>query len=133
MNKTEQNLTDLNVSQKQLRAIPLILGAKTIEEGVKKAGISKTTFYKWQKSHEFKEEFMRHRREIVDFALHELKISTVDAVRVLKRLLKAKSEWIRLRTALGILDYVSKFIEQEDISRRLEELEIEFEKEKKQR
>jgi len=44
MNDNGQNLT-----RKQLRAIPIIISARTISEGVKQAGISKTIFYEWMK------------------------------------------------------------------------------------
>jgi len=118
MNETGQNLT-----RKQLKAIPLILEAKSITKGVKKACISKTTFYEWLKNPEFKAELSRQRQELVDLALHELKISTSEAVGVLRELLKAKGENVRLRTAQTILDNVLKSIELENIEKRIEELE----------
>lgn len=117
MNGTGQNLT------KQLKAIPLILEAKSITEGVKKAGISKTTFYDWLKSPEFKAEFVRQRQELVDLALHELKTSASEAVSVLRGLLKADAESVRLRTAQAILENVLKSIELENIEQRIEDLE----------
>ena len=65
MDKTEPNLT-----KKQLKVIPLILAAKSITEGVKKAGISKTTLYEWLKDPKFKAEVNERQQEVVDFALH---------------------------------------------------------------
>jgi ACT domain-containing protein len=118
MNGTGQNLT-----KKQLKAIPSILGARSITEGVKKAGISKTTFYDWLKNPEFKAEFVRQRQELVDLALHELKTSASEAVGVLRGLLKAEGENIRLRTAQAILDNVLKSIEIENLEKRVEDLE----------
>jgi len=118
MNKTERNLT-----KKQLRAIPLILQAKSITEGVEKAGISKTTFYEWMKNPKFKLEWTEQRKEIISLALDELKAGAGEAVRVLKELLNAESEAIRLKTAMGILEHISKFMDIEDIQKRLELLE----------
>lgn len=118
MDKNEQNLT-----RNQSKAIPLILEAKSITEGVKKAGISKTTFYAWLKSPEFKAEFVRQRQELVDLALHELKTSLSEAVTVLRELLKAEGEGVRLRTAQAIIENVLKSIELENIEQRLEVLE----------
>lgn len=118
MNKTIQNLT-----KNQLKVIPLVLESKTITEGMKKARISKTTFYEWLKNPDFKAEFVRQRQEIIDLALHELKTSTSEAVKVLRELLKAEGESVRLRTAQAILDNVFKSIELENIEKRLEDLE----------
>lgn len=101
----------------------MILEAKSITEGVKKAGISKTTFYDWLKAPEFKSEFVRQRQELVDLALHELKTTTSEAVGVLRGLLKAEGESVRLRTAQAILENVLKSIELENIEKRLTELE----------
>ncbi len=118
MDGTVQNLT-----KNQLTAIPLILEAKTITEGVRNAGISKTTFYEWLKAPEFKAEFVRQRQVLVDLALHELKTSTSEAVGVLRELLKAEGESVRLRTAQAILENVLKSIEIENLEKRIDELE----------
>jgi len=120
MDITEQNLT---VTEKQLKAIPVILEAKSIAEGVKKARISRTTFYEWLKDSKFKAEFTRQRKEVVELALHELKASASEAVKVLRELLKSESEAIRLRASITILEHVSKFKELEEIEERLTELE----------
>lgn len=118
MNKTGQNLTN-----KQLKAIPLVLEARSIVVGVKKARISKTTFYGWLKDPEFKAEFVLQRQELVDLALHELKMATSEAVSVLRGLLNAEGESVRLRTATAILDNVLKSIEMENLEKRVEALE----------
>jgi hypothetical protein len=117
------NETELNLTKNQLKALPVILGAKTITAGVQKAGISKTTFYEWIKTPEFKAEFVRQRKDLIDLALHELKAATSEAVAVLRGLLNSKQENIRLRTALGMLDHISKFIQLEELEQRIIELE----------
>jgi len=117
------NGTGHNLTKNQLKAIPSILEAKSITEGVKKAGISKTTFYEWLKTPEFKAEFVRQRQELIDLALHELKTSASEAVSVLRELLRAEGEGVRLRTALGILEHIGKFIELEKLEGRIEDLE----------
>lgn len=118
MTATQKGLTTL-----QRKAIPVILASKTITEGVKKAGIKRETFYQWIRDPEFKAVFTRQRQEIVDLALHELKTSTSEAVCVLRELLKAEGEGVRLRTAQTILDNVLKSIEIENLEMRVEELE----------
>lgn len=123
MTEQQKDLTTL-----QRKAIPIILASKTITEGVKKAGIKRETFYQWIRVPEFKAEFISQRQEIVDLALHELKTSTSEAVSVLRELLQAEGESIRLRTALGILEHIGKFIELEKLEGRVEAIERSLER-----
>lgn len=118
MDENEKALTT-----RQRKAIPIILASKTITEGVEKAGIKRETFYKWNRTPEFKEAFREQRQEMIDLALHELKVSTSEAVGVLRALLSAEGESIRLRTAQAILDNILKSVEIENIEHRLDVLE----------
>lgn len=114
-----------SLTTRQRKAIPVILASRTITEGVKKAGVKRETFYQWIRDPEFKAEFTRQRQEIIDFAMHELKASASEAVTVLRGLLSAESEGVRLRAALGMLDQIGKFIELEALECRIEALEKE--------
>ena len=118
MAENQEGLTTL-----QLKAIPIILASKNITEGVKKAGIKRETYYQWIREPEFKAEFTRQRREVIDLALHDLKTSASEAVSVLRGLLKAEGESVRFRAAQAILDNVIKSIEIENIEKRLDVLE----------
>lgn len=122
LDNNQQNSTDL--TDKQRKAIPVILLAKNLTEGTEQAKIDRSTFYLWLQCPAFKEEFERQRKEVIDFALSELKISTGEAVRVLKELLEANSETVRLRAATTILENVAKFMELEEIERRILTLEL---------
>ncbi len=108
-----------NLSARQRRAITVIISSRTISSGVSLAGISLATFYNWLQDSTFKDEFEKQKKAVIDLALHELKIGAEEAVHVLRRLLKAKSESIRLRASISIIDYIAKFIELEEIERRL--------------
>lgn len=123
MNKSGHNLT-----KRQLKAIPLILEAKNISEGTKKARVSRTTFYEWLKDQEFKYEFIRQRQDIVELALHELKTAAGDATRVLRGLMESENENIQLRASTSILEHIGKFIELEKLEARIEEIERSIEK-----
>ena len=122
--KTEQILTD-----KQKKAVIIILEAKSISEGVKKARNSRTTFYEWLKNPVFKAEFARQRNEIIELGFDELRAATGEAVKVLKGLLGSKNEGIRFRAAESILDHVTKFRELEEFEARLSEIEQTLENE----
>lgn len=121
MSETVQNRQGL--SNKQLRAIPIILSCKSIAEGCERIKISRESFYSWLRDPVFKAEFIKQRQEIIDLALHELKASTSEAVTVLRELLKAEDESVRLRTAQSILGAVLKSIEIENLETRVSLLE----------
>ena len=121
--RKQQNLTD-----RQLKAIPLLLSGRTISEGCRKANISRECFYEWMKDENFKAEFQRQRMAIMDDFFHSLKLCGSEAVEVLKDLLKAKNEGVRLRTAVAVIENISKAIEREEILRRIEEIERRFKK-----
>lgn len=116
--KNQQNLTP-----KQIKTIPLILQARTISEGCERAKISRDTFYLWLRDPAFKAEFERQQRAIIDEAFHNLKALTGEAVEALKGLLKAKSEGVRQRTAIAIIENVAKSIEIGTIESRLDAIE----------
>lgn len=111
------------LSKRQLKSIALILQCPSIAEGCRAAGISRETFYNWLQNSDFKAEFIRQRQELIDLALHELKASAGEAVGVLRELLKAEGESVKLRTAQSILEAVLKSIEIENLETRVSLLE----------
>lgn len=116
--KKRQGLT-----RRQQKAIPIILQARNITEGSAGAGITRQTFYEWYRNTDFRMAFIKQRQEIIDLALHDLKTSTGEAVLTLRVLLQSQNEGIRLRTALGVLDQMGKFVELENLEARIEALE----------
>jgi hypothetical protein len=101
----------------------MVLLGRTITEGIEKAGIARTTFYEWLKEATFREEFERQRKDIIEQGLHELKMSVSEAAMVLRELLKSESEGVRLKSAVEILNHAGRFMEIEDVQRRLTALE----------
>ncbi|MDA8084011.1 MAG: hypothetical protein M0024_10180 [Nitrospiraceae bacterium] len=120
MDSNRQNLT---LPPNQARAIPLILSARNIAEGCKKARISRDTFYDWSRQPEFKAEFYRQRQEIIDAATHELRMTVGDAVNTLRELLTSNEDSVRLRTAQTLLENILKFTELQDVQERLAAIE----------
>lgn len=121
MNKNEQKLT---LSRKQMKAIPVIISARTITDGVKHAEISKTLFYEWMKDESFRNEFISRQNDIVETALKELKGLSSVAVEQLGALLReSDSETIRFKAIALILEHTIKIKEMEDIINRIERLE----------
>lgn len=112
------------LSERQIKSIALILQHPSIAEGCRVAEISRETFYNWMATlPAYKAEFIKQRQALIDLALHELKVSASEAVAVLRELLGAEDEGVRLRTAQSILGAVLKSIEIENIETRVSLLE----------
>ena len=111
------------LTEKQLRLIPFLLGAPSMEEACKQAKISKVTVYGWLKREAFRGELRRQREEVIRVALDTLKASTAKATETLVRLLDSEKETISIRAAESIIEYTQKALEHEELERRIEALE----------
>ena len=120
MDKSEQKLT---ISQKQMKVIPVIIAAKSVTEGVKQAGISKTLFYSWLKQETFKNEFIARQNDIIDAAFLEIKGLASLAVAKLASLLESEKETVLLKATTAVLDHVCKIKETEELTKRIDRLE----------
>lgn len=113
----------VNLSDKQLKAISLILSAKTLEEGCRQADISKQTFYNWMVNPDFKDELTRQRNEVIQEGLSNLKTSIKKAVAVLMDCLNSKDESVKRRAANDLLTHCLRLREIEEVEDRLQALE----------
>jgi len=111
------------LSDKQLRVIPHLLAAPSIEEGCKSAKVGKATVYEWLKNEAFRDELRRHREEIVQAALEGLKSNVSKATEALVGLLESENESIRHRAARDVIEFVVKTTENESLEERIEALE----------
>ena len=112
-----------SITDKQLRVIPFLLEAPSIEEGCKRAKVSKATFYAWLKEDAFREELRRQREEVVRGALETLKANVSKATETLVKLLDSDKEGIRVRVAEDIIEFTQKAIELEELERRIASIE----------
>jgi len=111
------------LTDRQRRAIPIILAARTIEEGCLSAKITTQTWYSWLKAPVFKAEVDRQRDVVIAETLDRLKAAICKAVERLALLMDSTSESIQLRACGQVIDYFLKAREIESIERRLTELE----------
>jgi hypothetical protein len=88
MSKT---LEKAKLTDRQLKAIPSMVGSPTYAEGCKKARINKTTVYKWLKDSDFKAELERQREEVASEAFGVLSQSLTKAVETLVGLWATKT------------------------------------------
>ena len=111
------------LTTKQIRIIPYLLEAPSIEQGCKRAKVSKVTVYGWLKEEPFREELRRQREEVVRGALETLKANTAKATETLVKLLDSEKEGIRARAAEDIIEFTQKAIEFEDLEKRITAIE----------
>jgi len=113
----------MSLSAKQLKTIPCILAAKTIEAGCKAAKVSKSQYYTWLQEPEFKAELDRQRNELIQRAFNVLSSSMSEAAQTLKNLLKSKNQHIQRLAAVNILEQTYKLSDRQDILERLDKIE----------
>ncbi len=117
-NEIKETLTD-----RQLRVIPFLLDAPSIEVGCKRAKVAKATLYGGLKEKAFKEELRNQREEVVKGALETLKANVGKATETLVRLLDSEKEAIQARAAEDIIEFTQKALEYEELEKRIGALE----------
>jgi AcrR family transcriptional regulator len=111
------------LTAKQARVIPYLLGAPSLEEGCKRAGVSKVTVYEWLKQEIFRQELKRQRDELIERALDSLKANVTKATETLVKLLDSESEPMQARAAEDIIAFAQKALEHEELEKRIGVLE----------
>jgi hypothetical protein len=122
-NKTQQNAKKKRLTDRQLKAIPIIVTSPTYSEGCKKAKLNRTTFYEWLKIPEFKTELDRQRNEIAAEAFGTLSQGLTKAVETLVGLLDHKDDRLKRLTAKDIIDHYLKHKELHELEERIEAIE----------
>jgi|SRR3972149_2091951 len=111
------------LSVRQLRVIPYLLGAPSVEEGCKRARVSKAAVYGWLKEDTFRLELKRQRDAVIERALDSLKANISKATETLVKLLDSDKEAIQARAAEDIVEFTQKAIENEELEKRIAALE----------
>lgn len=111
------------LSGRQLRVIPYLIGAPSVEEGCKRARVSKAAVYEWLKNDNFKSEIRRQREQLTAIALDTLKASIAKATVTLVKHLDSPKEIISIRAAENIIEFGQKAFEYEKLEARIAELE----------
>jgi hypothetical protein len=111
------------LTTKQAKAIPIVLAAKTYEEGCKLAQVSKSTFYSWMQEETFTAEFNRQRNEIVEAAFSLIAQNIEKAVSTLVGLLDTSDDRVKRLTANDIIGHFLKRRELVDLEERIERIE----------
>ncbi len=119
---TEKDFPD-ELTDRQLKAIPYLVSSPTLEEGRKKARVSKNALFTWLRDPVFKNELQRQRNVVITEALEILKGHLVKATESLVDLLETDSDSLRRHVANDIIGHALKWKEIEDLEKRLCDVE----------
>ena len=120
-------------NRKMEAAIAAILTHKNLEEAAGAAGVSVATLLRWQKLPEFQKEFRKAKRAVHAQAMARLQQATGPAVSTVLRVLSDPQTppATKMRAGQIVIELSLKFIDQEDILARIEQLEAAADKRKK--
>ena len=111
------------LSRKQIRAIPYIVGAKNLEEARSLASVSKETLWRWQKQPAFRAALEAARERVISEALERLKSGITRAVDVLMEMMESADGSLKIRAAERILEHFWRVKELQELEIRLKRVE----------
>jgi hypothetical protein len=111
------------LTERQRKTIPFLVASPTMEEGRRKAKLSKNALYEWLKTPVFRQELSAQRELVITEALDALKGHMTKATETLVGLLNADSDSLKRYVANDIINHVLKAKELQDLEERLEKLE----------
>ena len=111
------------VTQRQAKALPLILSGRTVGEGCEAAGISRKSFYNWLKGEAFRNEYRERQRALVELAMVTLKGNAMAAAEKLASMVATEGGPLLRRVCRDVIDLNLKIREMDDLEARLEALE----------
>lgn len=97
----------------------------TIEKAADKAGVARSTAFRYLKDTEFKSELLSKKREMMSQVTNQLQHKALEAVKVLSEIMTSEEapEYARISAAKSILDNAYKGLDLEDIQVRLAKVE----------
>jgi transposase-like protein len=113
----------MTLNNRQLKAIPILIGCDTVEDAARQIGVTKSTLYEWMKHDEFNQAITSARKKLLDKAMNKLMNTSMKAVITLEKLLDADSESVRRAAANDVLGHVLKYRGLMEIEERLETVE----------
>lgn len=120
------------LTPRQIRVLPHLLASPTYEEAAKRAGISVKQIFIWLRDPNFQKELRKHQGLIFASSISTLKAATERAVQTLINCLGDTDSRVRLSAAEKILTNAYKGMEICEIEERLQAIENNIEKAKKQ-
>jgi hypothetical protein len=110
---------------RQLQTIAAVVGARSVEEGLRTAKVAKATYYSWLRDPTFAAEQRQQATALAETALHALTGLVESAIGVIRSTLVQGTEAMKLRAALAVFDRIARLLEMDRIQARLQKLEDE--------
>lgn len=115
-------IAELKPKQEQL--LMAMLSEPSFEEAVRKAGIARTTAFRYKKDPIFMDEFRKLKKEMIETTTAKLQLASNTAVESLFEVSQSsKSDLARVQASKTILEFAYKGYELEDISERIRRIE----------
>lgn len=118
-----QDLDPLSTQQRQV--LVSLLGGSPITRAAAAAEVDPSTIYRWLKMPTFQQELREGRRALAQQGLGQLQALVSDAVALVREILNdsTRSAAVRLRAADLVLEHTVRYLELDDLERRIQELE----------
>ena len=112
------------LSAKQERAIVALLSTPTVADAAERAGVGSRTLERWLSEDDtFVEAFRATRTRVMENAVAQLQDAASEAVETLKRNLSPPAPpSAQIRSAIAVLEFATKGVEQFDLVQRLDRL-----------
>lgn len=112
------------LTRRQLHVLPFLIINPTVEIASKQSGVSPKQIFEWLNQPTFRQELENRKNEAVNQAVDRLKQTAVKAVDTLVDLLdNAKTDSVKHRVAVDVLNMTIRFMEFKDIEQRIRKLE----------
>ena len=123
MQQISTDSAEKRLSNRQREALPHIAAADSLAEGARRAGVSRTTIYRWLEDDDFRAELSRVRDEMADLAQAEMQGQMLKATAVIDKALDGDISPVQLRAALGAANLALKVRYGLNLERRLNRID----------
>lgn len=113
------------MTQRQTKVLQALLTTTSKEAAAQAAGVNRKTVDEYLQDDEFRQEYDRQRRQLIDNACGELQRAMTEAVQTLTAIMgnEQNGPQSRIQAARSVLEYGVKLTELTDIAARVEALE----------
>ena len=122
-NETDHTPHGLDLTDRQVVALPYVAAAPTLAEGARLASIARSTLHRWMEDAQFRRALENARAEAADLARTELQGLMLKAVLVLAESLDHPKPEVRLRAASSAMTLGLKVVDVKELHQRLDYLD----------
>lgn len=114
--------SEVKLTTRQRRAIPLVLSASTLTEGLKAAGIGRTTWWNWKGQETFLRACQAWEDACFAESLQRAKLANLKAIDKIAELISHHDPRVALQACQALVPYSLRLSETLDLKRELAEI-----------